>query len=124
MSLILDTSTQDEWRVAKAKEGAEEARQKALEREIWSNSISVDSDAGRDTSNLLAQMGRPLHAAEVRRRLHLICPNLIFERAIRYPELTGLYIMRDERTAAGTWTKKKTHICGMPSEGVMPEFSV
>lgn len=124
MSLLLDTPTQERWRTSNVRESGQEVRQKALEREIWSNTISVGADGERDTSNLLAQMGRPLHCAEVRRRLSLCCPNLIFERAIKHSELTGIYIMRDERNAAGGWDKRKVHICGMPSEGVMPEFSV
>lgn len=124
MSLLLDTPTQERWRTNSVSEKGREVRQNALEREIWTNSISVDTDGGYDTSNLLAQMGRPLSSAEVRRRLHLCCPNLIFERALRYPELTGIYIMRDERNPAGGWSKKKIHICGMPTDGVMPEFSV
>lgn len=68
-------------------------------------------------------MGRPLTSAEVQRRLHLCNPRLIFERAIRHPELTGVYIDRDERNAAGGWTKRKVHLFGMES-GIMPEFSV
>src|SRR5258707_1603844 len=121
--LILDTPTQERWAGSGAQENTQAQRQHALEQEIHSNTISVRDDGGRDTSSLLAQMGRPLTSVEVQRRLHLCNPKLIFERCIRYPELTGVYIEKDERNAAGGWTKRKVHLFGMES-GVMPEFSV
>jgi hypothetical protein len=121
--LILDSPAQERWDRAKAIERTQQQRQQALEHEIFSNTISVRDDAGRDTSNLLAQMGRPLTSAEVQRRLHLCNPKLIFEQSIRHPELVGVYIEKDERTAAGGWTKRKVHQFGMES-GIMPEFSV
>ncbi len=62
-------------------------------------------------------------SAEVQRRLHLCNANLVFIRAPLHPELTGIYIEKDERTAARGWAKRKVHICGMES-GIMPEFSV
>src|SRR5215472_18542506 len=121
--LALDTNAQLRWRREQTREASRQQRQQALEQEIWSNSISVEDDAGRDTSSLLQQMGRPLTSAEVQRRLHLCNPYLIFERAIRHPELTGIYIEKDERDATGGWKKRKIHVCGMES-GIMPEFSV
>jgi len=121
--LVLDSPAQERWTREEVVAKARQQRQKELEHEIFSNTISVRDDAGRDTSNLLAQMGRPLTSAEVQRRLILINSKLIFERAIRHPELTGVYIEKDERTAAGGWTKRKVHLFGMES-GIMPEFSV
>jgi len=121
--LILDTPAQERWAGQGAQERTMAQRQNALAQEIQSNTISVRDDGGRDTSSLLAQMGRPLGSVEVQRRLHLCNPKLIFERCIRYPELTGVYIELDERTAAGGWTKRKVHLFGMES-GIMPEFSV
>lgn len=121
--LLLDESAQARWKVARAQERTRQQRLEALDREIRSNTISVEDDAGRDTSSLLARMGRPLESVEVQRRLHLCNPSLIFVRNPRYPELTAIYIERDERTKAGTLEKKRLHICGMES-GVMPECSV
>lgn len=121
--LILDTPAQERWADSGARERAQAQRQNALAEEILSNSVTVEDDAGRDTSSLLAQMGRPLTSAEVQRRLHLCNPNLIFVVAPLHPQLTGIYIEKDERTPAGGWTKRKVHICGMES-GIMPEFSV
>lgn len=121
--LVLDSPAQERWAKSHARERTKAQMQHALEREIVSNSISVRNDAGFDTSCLLAQMGRPLTSAEVQRRLHLCNPKLIFEIAPRYPELTGVYIEIDERTAAGGWKKRKMHLLGMES-GIMPEFSV
>lgn len=121
--LLLDSPVQGRWRDEGKRERSRELRQRSLDQEIKSNTLSVSDDAGRDTSCLLAQMGRPLASTEVQRRLHLCNPALIFERSIRYPELTGVYIDKTERNPAGGWTKRKVHLFGMES-GIMPEFSV
>jgi len=121
--LVLDTELQDQWRKTAAREDAAALRQKSLADDIKSNTISVDPDNGREVSDLLAQMGRPLSSQEVQRRINLINPRIIFERCIRYPELTGVYIEVEERNPAGGFTKRKMHLFGMES-GMMPEFSV
>lgn len=121
--LVLDSQAQDRWQEATKRENSVALRQQALEQEIKSNTITVEDDAGRDTSDLLAQMGRPLTSVEVQRRLLLCNPQLIFERCIRYPELTGVYIEKSERSPAHTWVRVKKHLFGMES-GIMPEFSV
>ena len=121
--LLLDTPAQERWASSGANERTRVAREKALADEILSNSVTVRDDAGYDTSSLLAQMGRPLASQEVQRRLHLCNPNLIFIRAPLHPELTGIYIERDEKLATGGMAKRRIHICGMES-AIMPEFSV
>ena len=121
--LILDTPAQERAVRSGTREKTLAQRNNDLAREIQSNTISVRTDAGCDTSSLLRQMGRPLNSVEVQRRLHLCNSRLIFERSIRYPSLTGVYIEKDERTAAGTWEKRKTHLFGMESS-ILPEFSV
>lgn len=121
--LGVDEKTQRRWAKKQVQEKTREAAQKALAHEILSSTITVEDDAGRDTTNLLAQMGRPMTSTEVQRRLKLCNQNLIFVRSPAYPELTGIYIEKDERTAAGGWAKRRIHVCGMES-GIMPEFSV
>src|SRR5271169_2481035 len=114
--LVLDTSAQQNWQKAAKAESQAASRQKELMDEILSNSISVGDDAGRDTSNLLAQMGKPMASQEVERRLKRINSNLLFERSPNDPTKTGIYIIKRGET-------KKTFLCGMES-GYMPEFSV
>jgi hypothetical protein len=121
--LILDSPAQERWLRAGKQQNSLAQRTKALAQEIQSNTISVRTDAGHDTSSLLEQLGRPLASEEVQRRLLLCNPRLVFIRSPQYPELTGVYIEKDERTAAGAWEKRLVHVCGMES-GVMPEFSV
>ncbi len=121
--LVLDTEGRIAHDEAAAKEAAAVRRAALLDQEIRSNTRSVEDDAGRPTSDILAQLGRPLPAQEVIRRLKLCNGRLIFERSIASPELTGVYVEKWERTAAGGWEKKKMHVCGMES-GIMPEFSV
>lgn len=121
--LGIDGQKQVEWRKAAAREAAAAKRREELDHEIRSNTISVEDDAGFDSSSLLTRLGHPLTSIEVIRRLKLCNPHLIFERSIRNPELYGIYYERDERTPAGTWEKRKVHICGMEA-GIMPEFNV
>jgi hypothetical protein len=120
--LVLDTSSQQDWQRAAQAESNAALRAKTLLDEIRSNSISVGDDAGRDTSSLLAQMGRPLTSPEVRRRLHLCNRNLIFEQSPD-PSKMSICIEKDERVASGGFQKRKVFVCGMES-GIMPEFSV
>lgn len=121
--LVLDTPAQERWTAAGQRERQQVSRQDALAQEILSNTVTVEDDAGHDTTDLLAQMGKPLASAEVQRRLTLCNPKLIFERCIRYPELTGVYLEKEEKNFTGGITRRKVHLFGMES-GVMPEFSV
>ena len=121
--LGLDTEKQINWQKAAKAEANAAFRQQALLQDIRSNTITVEDDAGRDTSNLVSQMGRPIASTEFQRRLKVIQPGLIFKRNPRYPELTAMLIERDFKNVAGTWERKEVLICGMES-GIMPEFSV
>jgi len=121
--LVLDSADQQRWQREDAASKQRDQRMAALTHEIESNTISVCTDAGRDTSNLLAQMGRPLPCAELQRRLHLCNRNLIFERSINSPEKTGIYFELNVRNPAGGWDKQKKFLFGMES-GISPEFSV
>jgi hypothetical protein len=121
--LGLDTEAQERHRRGAIRESQIDERKRNLEQEIRSNTITVESDAGRDVTNLLAQMGRPLTCQQVIDRLKLANSNLIFEQSKSDSTKFGIYIMHDERTPAGTWEKRKVFICGMEA-GVMPEFTV
>src|SRR5207237_10520499 len=120
--LVLDSPAQERWATTGAQERTRASRGAALAQEILSNSITVGDDAGRDTTSLLAQMGRPLASSEVQRRLHLCNPSLIFICAPLHPELTGIYLERDETLATGRMAKRRKLMCGMESV-IMPEFS-
>ncbi len=120
--LGLDGAKQKEWREAAAREKAAAERQKELAQEILSNTITVEDDNGRDVSDLVAQMGRPMASEEVIRRLKLCNQRLIFIKHPRY-ELYGIYIKKLERNSTGGFSERQIHVCGMES-GIMPEFSV
>lgn len=122
--LVLDTGTQQEWQAAGKRERSAAARQQALEQEIRSSVVSVNLEDGWDCSSFAQRVGSPLATSEVVRRLKLCNPNLIFERSIQFPELTGLYYEVSERTPAGTWTKRKIHLFLMASTEIMPEKEI
>lgn len=121
--LVLDTQGRIDHAQAAAREGAAASRQQQLDDEIRSNTISVGDDAGRNTGEILNQLGRPLTSQEVIKRLKLCNSGLIFERSASTPSLYGIYVERWEHSVTGTWEKRKIHVCGMEA-GIMPEFSV
>lgn len=121
--LTLDTSGQERWRVASQRESAVERRQRLLIEDIKSNEVTVAPDEGRDITNLIAQLGKPMTSWDVMRKLKKINPNLHFEYAKADPTKIGVYIRTKEKTSAGTYVDALKHICGMEA-GIMPEFSV
>lgn len=121
--LVLDSSAQGRWRGAAKQESRHESRRKALMQEIRSNTITVESDAGRDVTNLLAQLGRSMTCKEVMDRLKLCNPNLVFEISKADRSKMGVYVMRDVHLPTGGFERKKVFLFGMES-GYMPEFSV
>jgi hypothetical protein len=121
--LVLDSSAQGRWRGAAKQESRHESRRKALMQEIRSNTITVESDAGRDVTNLLAQLGRSMTCKQVMDRLKLCNPNLVFEISKADRSKMGVYVMRDVHLPTGGFERKKVFLFGMES-GYMPEFSV
>jgi urease gamma subunit len=121
--LVLDTVGQERWRKAAAAEASAAKRQAELQQEILSNTITVEDDAGRSTSDIMAQMGKALSCQDVMDKLKLCNPNLIFELSIADATKMGVYIHIPEKLATGSWSTRKVHICGMEA-GIMPEFSV
>ena len=121
--LGVDQLTQERWRQEVRRESAAERRQRLLAQDLENAEISVEDDAGRDVSNLLAQMGRPLSCQQVMDKLKLSNPRFVFERSKSFPDLMGIYVNIKERNQAGSWEDKRVFVCGMES-GIMPEFSV
>ena len=110
--LGLDEAKQLIWRQNENREGSQERRQRALEQELRNHAITVEPDCGRDISNVLAQMGRPLTCEQVKERLKKCNYRFHFEVANADHTKTGIYLLPE-----------KKFICGMES-GVMPEFTV
>ena len=121
--LVLDSAGQEKWRGAAHEESRLESRRKALAAEIRSNTITVEPDAGRDVTNLLACMGRLMSSQQVMDRLKLSNPNLVFERSNADQTKMGIYVMRDIRNATGGIERRKVFICGMEAS-YMPEFNI
>jgi hypothetical protein len=121
--LVLDSEAQVRMTKAAGHESSAAIRQKAMQQEIESNTVTVALDAGRPVNDLQAQLGKPLTSQQVQDKLKQANPNLIFERSIAYPELTGVYLKTWERNATGALQEIKKHLFGMES-GIMPEFSV
>lgn len=82
-----------------------------LERE---QTCAAPVDGETDTTNLKAQLGRPLESKEVERRLGKCNSRLLFERSISDDSKVGVYVVEGDA---------KRFVCGMEF-GYMPEFSV
>lgn len=121
--LVLDGEAQARSAKGSSRERAREQRRLELLREIQSNTVTVEDDASRDRTNLLAQLGRPLTSQQVMDRLKLCNQQLVFERSIAYPNLIGIYVLTPTKQPTGSWKVEKRHFCGMEA-GIMPEFTV
>ena len=71
---------------------------------------TLTSDAGRDRTNLEAQIGRPMQRKEIVRRLQKLRSSLYYEQSKALASRGGLYV-------------KGTFLVGM-EHGISPEFSV
>lgn len=123
--LGLDSEKQLNWKRMASKEYAEETRKRALAHDLQSNTVTVAPDNGRNVSDLMAQVGRPMTSQQVIERLKKCNPRLVFLPAKGYA-LYGIYLLdptgRVHVTPEGQVMTIR-HICGM-EQGIMPEFSV
>lgn len=120
--LNLDTEAQGRWRVQETLGGAIERRQRTLLHHIQSNTVTVEDDEGRDTSSVLAQMGRPMTCQAVMAKLKKCNALLRFEQSISDKSKMGVYIVDDSGTYKINDQKVK-FLFGMEF-GILPEFSV
>lgn len=122
--LGIDGQKIQQWKEKDKRSKALERKLEVLANDLKSNTVTVEDDAGRDVSILAAQMGKPMFADDVIKKLKICNPNLIFIRALpNYPNLYGIYVSTQQRSPSGGWEKIQKHICGMEA-GIMPEFSV
>ena len=111
---------------AERRERALEQQRRNLIDDIQSNTITVESDAGRDVTSIEAQMGRPMTAEAIMSKLKRICPRLYFEVAKADPSKIGVYLQVPEgRVYVNPQGEVMNliHLCGMES-GISPEFSI
>ena len=121
--LVLDSEDRLRWQREDTKESRTERRQHLLAQELHNHAVTVAPDAGRDVSNLLAQIGKPLASQQVQEKLKKCNSRLYF---IRKGDLVGVYLIDP---GGRVWVSPEgvvmtlKHICGMEA-GIMPEFSV
>ena len=111
---VFDTESLKRQALGAMKESRAESRTRQIKSHIESNLLTIADDCGRPSDSLEAQIGKPLSGKEFQRRLLLCNPRLVFERSVRYPELTGIYVRVNGQLI---------HICGMETNW-MPEFTV
>lgn len=90
---------------------------------IRKKEVTVASDGEADITRADVQAGRRILASEVRTKLKRMNPNLQFEVSVNFPEITGIYFVTnavDPMTLKRPW---KRHVCGMPTAGMVNEFS-
>lgn len=124
--LGVDSLTQQRWQAEQKREKALEARQRELAEFIRSNTVTVEDDAGKNVSDLLSRLGKPLTAEKVIEKLKKCNSRLYFERSRAYPNMYGVYLRNPEGRVHVTPDGDVviiTHLFGMEA-GIMPEFSV
>ena len=124
--LIRDSVSQERWAAGESSEQKLARAQRLLAEEIESNTVTVRDDAGFDTSNILAQMGRPMTCQEVIDKLKKCSNRLYFERSKSDPTKWGVYVL-DPKGSVHVNDRGEVlcliHVCGMEA-GIMPEFSI
>ena len=111
---------------AEKQERADEQRRRNLIEDMRSNTVTVESDAGRDVSVPEAQFGRPMTSQAVISKLRRCNSKLYFEESKSDPSKIGVYLMDPTgRVYVNPQGEVLTliHICGMEA-GINPEFSI
>jgi len=103
--------------ITKAGMDAERNRQ-LLKDDIGRESATVAPDGDLDVTSSDQQIGSPMSANELKRRLLLCNPHLHFEISVHDATKTGIYVFRNNEG-----TPEKQFICGMMS-GIAPERSI
>lgn len=80
-------------------------------------------DGGVDVTKLEAQVGRPMHANQIKKILKGINPRFHFEESFKDHTKVGIYIIDNRKNPLTGKEGYKRFICGMES-GFMPEFTV
>ena len=104
----------------------EKHRQAAAEALAKHHEAVAGTDAGFLTTDMAAQLGRPLTRKVLIERLLKMNPNLIFERSINCPDIGAVYAadpnanLLDRRKR----NRGRRHIVGMEWTGLSPEFTI
>jgi len=95
----------------------------AVKHDWETNFVTHAPDGSRPTTNLEAQLGRPLSRLQFEQRLKKCNPNLFTEVSNGFPDKAGIYVMDGLPDELGVIRKQKRFVTGMMN-GFMPEFSV
>lgn len=105
-------------------ERTREITRQALIQELESHAVTVADDGGIPTTSMETQLGHPLSSAQIKARLLVCNPNLLFQVSNGDPTKIGIYIPSQERDPATRgWQYGQHFLCGM-ERGYSPEFSV
>jgi len=123
MTLILDTQDIARHKEAEKYQRTRQLSDDAVKRDWERNLETHAEDAGRPSTDIFAQMGRPLARIEVEKRLLKCNPNFFFEISKSDPSKSGVYIAEPLPDELGVLRRQKKFLTGMES-GISPEFSV
>ena len=123
MTLILDSTRIEAHEKAKVFERTKQLSDDAVRRDWERNAATFEEDAGRPTTDPIAQMGRPFTRIQIEQRLKQLNPNLFFEVSKSDPTKSGVYIVQSMPDELGVLRSQKKFLVGMES-GISPEFSV
>lgn len=122
-NLILDTSDLERHKKIGVFERTKQLSDSAVKHDWGTNSVTHAPDGDRPTTNLQAQLGRPLTRTQIEQRLKLCNQNFFIETSTKDKSKAGVYIVVREPDEIGVIRSRKRFLVGMEA-GFSPEFSV
>lgn len=121
--LVIDSAGKAKRKKREVWDRTKQLADAAVKRDWDNNFVTHAPDGSRPTTNLEAQMGRPLSRLQFEQRLKLCNPNLFTETSNGFPDKAGIYAVVDLPDELGVLRKQKKFVTGIMN-GFMPEFSV
>lgn len=121
--LVIDSAGIERRKKKAVYERTKQMGDAAVKRDWENNFVTHAPDGNRPTTNLEAQLGRPLSRIQFEQRLKLCNPNLFTEVSKAFPDKAGIYAAINLPDEQGIVRRQKKFITGIMN-GFMPEFSV
>lgn len=123
MGLVIDSQGITKRKKREVWDRTKQMGDAAVKRDWENNFVTHAPDGNRPTTNLEAQLGRPLTRLQFEQRLKLCNPNLFTEVSNAFPDKAGVYTVTSLPDELGVLRTQKKFVTGIMN-GFMPEFSV
>lgn len=121
--LVLDSSDIKRHNKVGVFERTKQLSDSAVKHDWQTSAVTYAPDGARPTTDLQAQLGKPLTRMQIEQRLKLCNSNFFTETSTKDKTKAGVYIVTREPDEIGVVRSRKRFLVGMES-GFSPEFSV